>query len=235
MTRQSKELKPLQKGQQFGRLTVIELDHQEECNRKDGQKEFLYYYKFQCSCGNICILNKKNVIRGNTQSCGCLSKEESSKRMTTHGKTNTRLFNIWQGIKIRCFVKTEKVYEQYGLRGITMCEEWKNNFMSFYNWAINNGYSDDLSIDRIDNNGNYEPSNCRWASAKEQNRNTRNNVNITYLGKTQCISAWAEEFGIKDDLLRWRLSKGWDFEKAITTPKRNKRKKIKELESEDKK
>lgn len=224
MNRQSKERKPLSQGQRFGRLTVIGLDHQEEYHRKDGQKEFSYFYKLKCDCGNIIIREKKNLARGFIKSCGCLAKEVSSKMLITHGKTNTRLFNIWQSMKIRCFVKTEKVYQNYGARGITVCNEWKDDFMSFYNWAINNGYKKDLSIDRIDNNGNYEPNNCRWVDAKVQARNTRQNINITYNGKTQCISAWAEELNIKKEILYWRFKKNWNIEKIFTTPIRHKRK-----------
>lgn len=219
MTRQSKELKPLQKGQQFGRLTVIGLDHQEEYKRKDREKEYLYFYKFQCDCGNVCILNKKSVVRGQTQSCGCLQKEVTKERMTTHGKTKTKLFGIWQGIRMRCLVPKTKFYPSYGGRGITICDEWKDNFQTFYDWSIKNGYEENqkLSIDRIDNNKGYSPENCRWVTQLIQSRNTRQNVNITYNGKTQCISAWAEELGIREGLLRDRVQKQkMSMEEAIS-------------------
>ena len=122
----------------------------------------------------------------------------------------------------RCENENIERYDIYGGRGIEVCKEWKEDFLNFYNWAINNGYKDNLSIDRIDVNGNYEPNNCRWATAKEQARNMRTNVNLTYNGETHCISEWAEITGIKASTIRYRIKiAGWSVEKALTTPIRN--------------
>lgn len=222
MNRQSKERKPLLQGQKFERLTVIGLDHQEEYHRKDGQKEFSYFYKLKCDCGNIIVREKKNLARGFIKSCGCLAKEVSSKMLTTHGKTNTQIFNAWQSMKIRCTDKNDVNYHNYGGRGIKVCQEWLDDFMNFYNWSIANGYKENqkLSIDRIDNNKGYCPENCRWTDVKTQARNRRTNVNVTYKGKTQCISAWAEELGIEQGLLRNRLTKQHlSIEEAIAKEK----------------
>lgn len=134
-----------------------------------------------------------------------------------HGLYKTRLYGIWKNMKTRCYCKTYKLYEYYGKRGITVCDEWKNDFQSFYDWSMSNGYKDDLSIDRIDNEGNYDPSNCRWATKSEQAENRRNCIYISFHGKTQTISKWSKELGINRMTLKSRLDRGWDIEKAFTT------------------
>jgi len=111
-----------------------------------------------------------------------------------HLKSHTNLYNAWLGIKRRCYNPNDKSYSRWGGRGITVCDEWKNDFMSFYNWSIENGYEDGLTIDRIDNNGNYEPSNCRWASQKEQANNRRSNIDITIGNATKTLKEWCEIF-----------------------------------------
>lgn len=116
----------------------------------------------------------------------------------------------------RCFRTKDKRYKDYGGRGITVCNEWRNSFKAFYAWAIANGYTDELTIDRIDNNGNYEPSNCRWLSLKEQANNRRSNHLVTYDGQTKTITQWSEERNIKKSTLQRRLSKnGWSVKRAL--------------------
>ena len=140
----------------------------------ESSKRKYRYGLYKCGfCGNNFKANTNDINRGHTKSCGCYQKRIASGAPKTHGLKNTRLYNIWAKLKDRTLNPKSKKYESYGGRGITVCEEWKNDFMSFYNWAMLNGYSDELSIDRIDNDGNYEPSNCRWTTQTIQNRNRR--------------------------------------------------------------
>lgn len=158
-------------GQKFGKLIVIKKVSKD----KYGHTMWLC----ECDCGNKKIVLGKCLRNGATRSCGCYHKKQVSKLNLKHGKSNLRIHKIWSNIKQRCFNKNNLRYQYYGARGITICDEWKEDFMSFYNWAMTNGYKDNLSIDRIDVNGNYEPSNCRWATQSEQNANTRNRKNST--------------------------------------------------------
>ena len=133
-----------------------------------------------------------------------------------HGKSNTRLFRIWAHIKDRCFNVNNDAYKNYGARGIIMCTEWKNNFMSFYIWANNNGYKDNLTIDRINNDGNYEPTNCRWITSEEQHKNTRKNKILQYNGESLCARDWSKRLNINYSTLLSRLKRGWNTEKALS-------------------
>lgn len=124
-----------------------------------------------------------------------------------HGQCHTRLYGIWKGIKTRCYNPNHKSYKNYGARGIKMCSEWKD-FQNFYEWSINNGYTNKLTIDRINVNGDYEPSNCKWATMKEQLNNTRVNRYVSICGETNTVAEWARKFGISYWLMRYRLSLG---------------------------
>jgi hypothetical protein len=126
-----------------------------------------------------------------------------------HGKSNTRLYRVWSRIKVRCYNKKFQHYKSYGGRGIKVCDEWLNDFMAFYNWAMANGYADNLTIDRIDVNGNYEPSNCRWVTNEEQQNNKRNTIFLTYKGKRQTITQWANELMISRDIIERRYRRGY--------------------------
>lgn len=140
-------------------------------------------------------------------------------KLKKHGLSNTKLYSIWSGMKRRCYNKNERAYKHYGGRGITICDEWKNDFMSFYDWAMNNGYSEGLTIDRIDNNKGYSPENCRWATVKEQNRNYRRNIKVEYKGETKTLVELAEEYNIDYKLLHQRYKRyNWDIEKALSLP-----------------
>ena len=134
-------------------------------------------------------------------------------------KKRSRLNIIYHNIKGRCYNKNRWNYQYYGARGIKVCDEWKNDYQKFKKWALENGYQDNLSIDRIDVNGNYCPENCRWTTDKEQKNNTRRNHYITYNGKTQSMSKWAEELNISYTVLRARINRSkWSIEKAFTKP-----------------
>ena len=146
-------------------------------------------------------------------------RNEKGQLVTVHGMSNSKIYWRWNGMKNRCGNPHHKEYAAYGGRGITVCDEWRNSFSAFYKWAMANGYSDDLTIDRIDNNRGYSPDNCRFITRQEQNRNTSRNVMITYNGKTQCLQDWANETGIGFKKLQWRLKAGYPIE--ILFDKRN--------------
>lgn len=202
----------LKSGEKFNKLTVIELDHITSKLRKNGQTSNIEYYKCQCECGNIVLVQKACLKNNHVQSCGCLNLANHTK----HNGKGTRLYRIWVGIKTRCNNPNSDAYMNYGGRGIKICDEWMQDFTKFRNWANLAGYKNDLSIDRIDNNGNYEPTNCRWVKTKEQNNNRRTNHYITYNNKTYTIAEWAQLRNIRPDTLRNRIVKhNWSIEKAL--------------------
>jgi hypothetical protein len=171
------------------------------------------YWLCDCDCGNETKVSVSNLGCGNVISCGCAQKEA----ITKHGEHSTRLYHCWENIMSRCGIwkcSCNKTKGNYIGRGISVCKEWKN-YIDFRNWALANGYQKNLTIDRIDNEGNYEPTNCRWATRKEQARNTRFNKLETYNNETHCIAEWAEILNINVNTLRKRLFRGMSFEQAI--------------------
>lgn len=198
----------LEAGQKFNRLTVLKLDHIEK-NKKNKNIEF---YKCICQCENECIVKKHHLKSGHTQSCGCLKNKK-------HSLTKTRLFSIFRDMKTRCYNKNNKKYKYYGGKNIIIFKGWLNDFKTFYDWAMANGYKDNLTIDRIDNNGNYEPNNCRWTDMKTQSRNRHNNNTITYNNETYCLIDWAKKLNINRHTLFYRIYiLNWSIKKAFTTP-----------------
>lgn len=194
-------------GQRFGRLTVIE--------RVGTTKARNAIWLCKCDCGNETKVNGGNLTSNSIKSCGCLRQEQ----LKTHGLSYSNLYPIWISMKDRCFNPNNKEYHCYGGRGISICDEWKNNFENFYTWAKDNGYDEnakygECTIDRIDVNGNYEPSNCRWITMKEQQRNRRDNHLLTYDSETRCVSEWAEILGVNYGTFKSRI-KNWTIEKAF--------------------
>ena len=192
-------------GQRFGKLLVLE--------NLNFKKHGSTVHRCLCDCGNIKDVPLSYLKSNHTRSCGCFAKETH----TLHGLCQTRLYGIHQGMLKRCFSKTEFAYKYYGGRGITVCENWvgKDGFVNFYNWAINNGYAENLTIDRIDVNGNYEPNNCRWIEKGEQSKNTRRNVFVTFENQTKTISDWAREKNIPITTLSRRIKQNRPIEEIF--------------------
>ena len=208
-------------GEMFGRLVVIKEVEPRQQYKKGKVRRFLC----QCDCGNTTTVDIYHLIHGKIKSCGCYKKEQSlmaakSQKFPKH-MTSSRLYTIWNGVKSRCYVKTSTPYKKYGAKGITMCDEWKNDFVSFYNWSIENGYADNLTLDRINGEGNYEPSNCRWVSYTKQANNTKANVFLTLNGESHTLTEWSRLLNINFTTLQNRRSKGWDDAKVLTTPVRS--------------
>jgi len=190
-------------GEKVGRLVVVD-----NCEHITKKGKTVAGCLCKCDCGKTKITARTNILSGQTRSCGCLIRELNETKIgnnygeltkTTYQPVHhKRLKDTWKNMKARCFNKKKKEYKNYGGRGITVCAEWSSNFMSFYEWAMVNGYRSDLTIDRIDVNGNYEPSNCRWATDWEQRRNTRRNHYITIDGITKVVADWSKELGIPD-------------------------------------
>lgn len=134
-----------------------------------------------------------------------------------HGMSNTKLYERWDSMKSRCYVKNAGNYRRYGGRGITVCDEWKTSFEAFRDWALANGYADNLSLDRIDVNGNYEPSNCRWVTMTEQANNRSNNRLIEFKGVVLTLAEWCDILEIPFYVMHHRLERGWSVERAFTT------------------
>ena len=192
-------------GDRFGRLTVIS---------KNGKTKWgNITWKCVCDCGKTVIIPGGRLKSGHTKSCGCLAYDMHVKQLETHGYTTggrPRTLTIWCGMKARCLNPKSISYRNYGARGISICREWLS-FKAFHEWAIANGYSDGLQLDRIDNDGDYCPSNCRWVTRTENARNTRATHLITLNGKTQCAAAWIEELGISKSTFYEALRKGQTY------------------------
>ena len=200
-------------GMVFSRLTVLHLSY---------KKQRHYYYTCRCECGNIKDVRSDQLINGMAKSCGCLQREVAkstmAQTMRKHGMNKHPLTGVFNAMKQRCYNPKCKQYPDYGGRGIHICDEWLNNRKSFFEWAIAIGYQDGLTIDRINVNSDYSPSNCRFVSMKEQSRNKRNNVMITYKDKTHSLMEWCDILGLNYFTILRRIKRGWNIEKAFETP-----------------
>lgn len=197
-------------GQVFGRLAAV--------RRAPGEGN---KWELLCSCGASITVAKVSVTSGNTKSCGCLRSDLMSKVRTKHGEAQkTKEYDAWQSMKARCTRPKNKRYALYGGRGITVCAEWAGSFEQFL-LDMGRAPSKGHSLDRIDVNKNYELSNCRWATSKEQGNNKTTSRLIEYRGQTKTVAQWADSVGVRAGLLRDRLFKlNWGVEKALTAPLR---------------
>lgn len=197
-------------GKKYGEVEIVEY------LRKGPNNERVYLGR--CSCGKTKEFFISNLRTGKTKSCGCLAARALSERSRTHGDRQTRLYSIWTNMKTRCENENCDSYKHYGAKGIKVCEEWSSSYESFKEWAIKNGYTDDLTIDRIDNNRGYYPDNCRWADSRTQSRNRDYAWNITIDGITKHAKDWCEDYGVNYKTAYTRLSRGWDEKYAVTVP-----------------
>lgn len=202
-------------GQRFGRWTVIRRAPQSQT----GGKKILWVCK--CDCGEIREVLGDSLRSGKSVSCGCfradtireIGKRYKEKVKKYDGPFDRGIYNSWYSMIGRCYNKNHKSYKDYGGRGITVCDEWRTSYLIFREWAIANGYKNNLSIDRIDVNGNYEPSNCRWATAKEQGNNRRNNHFLEAHGQRKTLTQWADFFGVRLDRVQYYVTRGYSGER----------------------
>lgn len=184
-------------------------------------------WRCKCDCGSEKIISKHDLDTGRVLSCGCYHSEHTTERFTKHGGRKDRLYNVWAGMKERCYNPNIASYKYYGGRGIFVCDEWKNNYESFRDWSLSNGYDEfsqnrECTLDRIDVNSGYCPDNCRWVDTIAQANNKRTNIKIEYNGVVHTIAEWARELNMKFMTLYNRLFKyNWPVEKALTTPVKN--------------
>lgn len=191
-------------GQRFGRLTVVEIV---------GRKDRSVVWRCKCDCGNIKDISAKHLSDGATKSCGCLVPDTRRAILTKHGESRTELGKSWYRMRARC--KTNPYYEN-----VSICPEW-SDYNAFATWAKNNGYKPGLSLDRIDCKGNYEPTNCRWVSWKDQQNNRRNTVYLTIGGQTKTLTEWSEISGIDRSTIKRRVRNGWNEDFLLIPPDTN--------------
>ena len=195
-------------GKRYAKLTVV--------SREDNSPRGVAVWLCRCDCGNFVSVRGGNLKSGAVKSCGCLRKTPPNK---SHGMSHSALYRKWAAIKRRCYCKSVRSYKDYGARGIKMCEEWERSSSAFIKWALENGYEEGLTIERINNDGDYCPGNCKWIPFTEQQGNRRNCVKIEYNGKTKNLSQWCRDLGLDYSRVHNRMKKlGWTFEKAISEP-----------------
>ena len=209
------------RGVRINELTIIGFEHVKRA------RSWSWKWICRCSCGTIKSIVPYKVLSGNTTSCGCTKRDRIIEYNNTekvkhgyarggHGGKKNRLYTIWSGMKARCSNENLHDYPNYGGRGIKVCNEWANSFETFKDWANENGYREDLSLDRIDVNGNYCPENCKWATMYEQQRNRQHTEKFEYLGEKRTLAEISEMTGIYYNTLYNRIHYyGWDLENAV--------------------
>jgi hypothetical protein len=201
----------------YARLKI--LGESEKIHRSGKRK--VRYVKVLCDCGNVNTTRLDHLVTGRTKSCGCHKLEvlRLKGKNLKHGDCGTSLHHRWNGIISRCYNKNNVSYYRYGGRGVDMCDEWRNDYLKFKEWALKNNYKENLQIDRIDNNGNYEPNNCRWVTGIVNANNKSNNLFITYDGQRKTLSNWAKILGINKSTLQTRITrKKWSVKRAFEQP-----------------
>lgn len=208
----------------YNRLTITSYSHCEErvqFNKQRNKDQILKYHFFNviCECGEKRTLRINRLTTGSTKSCGCLQREivsKIAKERRTHLKSDHKLYRVYHGMKSRCYYKKHDHFKRYGGRGIKICDEWLESFENFYKWAVKSGYKNDLTIDRINNDGDYSPDNCRWSTQSEQTRNTSRNVFLTYKNQTKTAVEWSEVLGVNESLITSRVRRGYSDQQALT-------------------
>lgn len=194
-------------GKKFGGCLVL--------GREGTNKDRKATWECRCFCGKIFVAVGKDIRNRSTKSCGCLKTKvirDVGLKRKTHGETKSRLYNIWRGMKKRCYIPGDTSYKYYGAKGIKVCKEWLGSYESFRDWALKNGYKEHLTLDRIESDKDYTPDNCRWADWKTQERNRSNNVFVTFKDKKMTLSQVAEEIGESREMVGYRHKHGIDFE-----------------------
>ena len=203
------DLKPMI-GKTFENWTVLEHDIERSVDRKT-------FYICECKCGTNRSVRADVLRNGRSISCGCLKKEMLRERVTTHGMTKTPLHNVWIALKDRCTNPNNQRFKYYGGKGVKVCEEWKHDFQKFYDFAIENGWKKGLTIDRMDNDGDYSPENCHFITNRKQQLNKSNNNRVTINGETLTIKEWCDKSGINRNTFVWRLRNGWQGNALLKT------------------
>lgn len=204
------------RGQKYGRLTPIEVAGK---NKRGG-----ICWKCKCDCGNVVVVDSNSLGRGSTKSCGCLNDEvrKSGNNRRKHGGCGTRLYRIWKAMHRRCYNPNTADYKNY--RNISVCDDWLHDFARFRDWALDNGYDDSLSIDRIDPLGDYCPDNCRWANDIVQANNKTTTRKVTVCGKEYILADACKKFGVRKSMFYQRIKKGMSEEEAFLIPNKRRRK-----------
>ena len=198
-------------GQKFGKLTVIKKDEIKTIKGK------YTYWVCECECGSVKSIYQGSLRNGKTTSCGCYGKKQRLKAKTKHGLSHTRIKRIYHNMLSRCYNPKTPKFKNHGGRGIKVCDEWlgENGFINFVNWAMSNGYDEELTLDRIDNDGDYSPDNCRWADEETQHKNRRITLYIEYNGEKKTVQEWSKELGISENTIYYRYYHGYTPEEIL--------------------